>query len=135
MSEIVGKRIQDLESIASRFGKMVKTEKEVSEFKEWIKETLEGDIYSNLTALVKELQEHVPVVMSRKDRTRLLFNGYCLNSLLTREGVLDMRQSPPKLRPFERLVDAYIHPNLTFYPKEHNPSIQGAKSLIDFILL
>ena len=130
MSERVGRRIADFERIVSKFGKMVKTEEEVSEFKEWIKKTLDGEITSNLTGLLRELHENLPTEISWKEETGVLFfRGYGSKYVLTREGVLDKRQSPYAYRDVKRIVHAYLYPNLTFYPNAHNPSIAGAKFL------
>jgi len=130
MSEIVGRKITDLERATSEFGRMIKTEQEVSEFKEGIKEKLEGEITSNLTGLLRELQEKLPLNLSWEEENKVLsFSAYCLKYVLTSRGLLDRRQKPYRYVPIERLVHDYIHPNLKFYPKEHNPSIGGAKFL------
>lgn len=130
MSEIAGKRILDLERVTSKFGKMIKKEEEVSEFKEWIKKTLDGEIASNLTGLLRELQENLPTKISWKEESDVLvFGGYGSKYVLTREGVLDKRRSSYAHRGVESIVHAYLHPNLTFYPNAHNPSIAGAKFL------
>lgn len=128
MSEIVGKSIVDLERRISKFGKQDKTEEEIAEFKKQIKKEFKENIKSDLIGLLKELQEQLPSELAGRQQRLLRFSGYGSKFTLTKYGVEDVRH-PYNFECIEYLVDCFLYPNLKEYPKEHNPSIGGAKFL------
>jgi len=77
MSEIVGKRIEDLYRRTSEFGKEKKNEIEVDLFKKNLKKELEG-IRQNLIGLLREIQEKLPPDLTWSKQALLCFSAYDL---------------------------------------------------------
>jgi len=131
MSELVRRRIEDLYSRNSKFGKEDRNEEEVIRYKENFKKELYG-IRQDLIGLLREFQELLPSDLPWKKQRLLSFSCYDLNCILTKYGVEDIRH-PYNFETVEYIVNGYMYPDKRKFPKEHHPSLGGARFLIQRI--
>lgn len=109
-------------------------EKEITEMKKRIEETFKNDITPGLLKNLREVQQKLPENVTEIDKNSILFfRGFGSLYVLTKNCVIDKTHNPYTNKTLEDLLKSYICPNPRVYPKEHNPSVHGAKLLLSKI--